>query len=117
MGAIAAVIATGGGAGVVLAGPVVNLLSWRWLFWIPAIAATVIWFLVLRFVPESPVRTPGKLNAGAALLLSGWLVSLLVPVTKGHTWGWSSPATIGLLALAVVLFIGWVQVELRSANP
>ena len=117
VGAIAAVIATGGGAGVVLAGPVVNLLSWRWLFWIPAIAATVIWFLVLRYVPESPVRTPGKLNLRAALLLSGWLVSLLVPVTKGHTWGWGSPSTIGLLALAVVLFVGWVRVELHSSNP
>jgi EmrB/QacA subfamily drug resistance transporter len=117
VGAIAAVIATGGGAGVVLAGPVVNLLSWRWLFWIPAIAATVIWFLVLRFVPESPVRTPGKLNLGAALLLSGWLVSLLVPVTKGHAWGWSSPSVIGLLALAGVLFVGWVRVEMRSSNP
>jgi EmrB/QacA subfamily drug resistance transporter len=117
VGAIAAVIATGGGAGVVLAGPVVNLLSWRWLFWIPAIAATVIWFLVLRFVPESPVRTPGKLNIGAALLLSGWLVSLLVPVTKGHAWGWTSAGTVGLLALAVVLFAGWVRVELYSSNP
>ncbi len=117
VGAIAAVIATGGGAGVVLAGPVVNLLSWRWLFWIPAIAATVIWFLVLRFVPESPVRTPGKLNLGAAALLSGWLVALLVPVTSGHAWGWTSPRVVGLLALAVVLFAGWVRVETRSANP
>jgi EmrB/QacA subfamily drug resistance transporter len=117
VGAIAAVIATGGGAGVVLAGPVVNLLSWRWLFWIPAIAATVIWLLVLRFVPESPVRTPGRLNLGAALLMSGWLVSLLVPVTKGHAWGWYSPATIGLLVLAAVLFAGWVRVEARSSNP
>jgi MFS family permease len=117
VGAIAAVIATGGGAGVVLAGPVVNLLSWRWLFWIPAIAATVIWFLVLRYVPESPVRTPGKLNLGAALLLSGWLVALLVPVTKGHAWGWSSPSVIGLLVLAVVLFAGWIRVEIGSATP
>jgi EmrB/QacA subfamily drug resistance transporter len=117
VGAIAAVIATGGGAGVVLAGPVVNLLSWRWLFWIPAIASTVIWFLVLRFVPESPVRTPGKLNLRAALLLSGWLVALLVPVTKGHAWGWGSRPVVGLLLLAVVLFAGWMRMELRSSNP
>ena len=117
VGAIAAVIATGGGAGVVLAGPVVNLLSWRWLFWIPAIAATAIWFLTLRFVPESPVRAAGRPNLGSALLLSGWLVSLLVPVTKGHSWGWGSPLVIALLALAVALFAGWVTVELRSSTP
>jgi EmrB/QacA subfamily drug resistance transporter len=117
VGAIAAVIATGGGAGVVLAGPVVNLLSWRWLFWIPAIAATVIWFLILRYIPESPVRTPGRLNLGAAALLSGWLISLLVPVTKGHAWGWSSAPVVGLLTLAVILFAGWIRVETHSANP
>ncbi len=117
VGAIAAVIATGGGAGVVLAGPVVENLSWRWLFWIPAAAATVIWFLVLRFVPESPVRTPGRLNVPAAVLLSGWLVALLVPVTKGHAWGWTSGSVIGLLGLAVALFATWVWVELRAASP
>src|SRR5689334_1484698 len=117
VGAIAAVIATGGGAGVVLAGPVVENLSWRWLFWIPAAAATVIWFLVLRFVPESPVRTPGRLNVPAAVLLSGWLVSLLVSVTKGHAWGWTSGSVLGLMALAVVLFAAWIWVELHSAAP
>jgi EmrB/QacA subfamily drug resistance transporter len=117
VGAIAAVIATGGGAGVVLAGPVVNLLSWRWLFWIPAIAATVIWFLVLRFVPESPVRTPGRLDLRAAVLLSGWLVALLVPVTKGPAWGWGSPGVVGLIALSALLFAAWVRVELHSTTP
>jgi EmrB/QacA subfamily drug resistance transporter len=117
VGAIAAVIATGGGAGVVLAGPVVNLLSWRWLFWIPAAAAAVIWVLVLRIVPESTGRSPGRLNLGAAALLSGWLIALLLPVSEGHAWGWASPSVVGLLALAALLFAAWVGVELRSTTP
>ncbi|MCE0536373.1 MFS transporter [Kineosporia rhizophila] len=117
VGAIAAVIATGGGAGVVLAGPVVENLSWRWLFWIPAIAASVIWLLALRLVPESAVRTPGKVNVVAAALLSGWLVCLLLPVTKGNAWGWTSASVLGGLALAAVLLATWIWVELRSSTP
>ncbi|MGP4113619.1 MFS transporter [Streptomyces sp. 4N509B] len=117
VGAISSVIATGGGVGVVLAGPVVSLLGWRWLFWIPAVAAAVIWLLALRFLPASPVRTPGRLNPVAALLLSGWLVCLLLPVTKGDAWGWTSAPVLGLLALAVAQCAVWVWLELRSAVP
>src|SRR5689334_14570129 len=35
IGTLAAVIASGSGLGIVLAGPIVGLLDWRWLFWIP----------------------------------------------------------------------------------
>jgi len=117
LGLISAVIATGAGAGVVLAGPVVNLLDWRWLFWIPAGLTTVIGVLVWRFIPAEVVRAPGRINWVAAALLSGWLVALLLPVTKAHAWGWGSPQVIGLFALAAVLFGAWMLVELRSGTP
>ena len=42
------------------------------------------------FVPESPVRTPGRIDWRATLLLSGWLVALLLPISKGAAWGWTS---------------------------
>jgi hypothetical protein len=42
VGGLAAVIATGGGLGIVLAGPIVEALSWRWLFWITMSGATVV---------------------------------------------------------------------------
>jgi EmrB/QacA subfamily drug resistance transporter len=117
VGAMSAVIALGGGTGIVLAGPVVAALDWRWLFWIPMGVVVVTGLLAWRYVPPSPVRTAGRVNWLAAVLLSGWLVALLLPVSKGNAWGWTSPATLGLLALAAVLLAGWVAVELRSGNP
>ena len=117
VGGMAAVIATGSGLGIVLAGPIVGALDWRWLFWIPMIVVVAVGGLAFRYVPASPVRTPGTVNWLSAVLLSGWLVALLLPLSMGTTWGWGSGRTIGLLILAVVLAIGWVATELRSANP
>ncbi|NYJ03986.1 MFS transporter [Petropleomorpha daqingensis] len=117
VGALSSVIAVGSGLGTVLAGPVVDAFGWRWLFGIPFVLVVVIAVLAARFVPASPVRTPGRVNLAAAALLTGWLLALLLPLSLGHTWGWASPRTIGLLVLAVVLFAGWVGLELRSRTP
>jgi MFS family permease len=69
------------------------------------------------FVPESPVRTPGRISWVPAVLLSGWLVALLVSLSEAPVWGWGSARTLGLLAGAVVLAAAWVTAELRAATP
>jgi predicted MFS family arabinose efflux permease len=51
------------------------------------------------------------------VLLSGWLVALLVPISEAPSWGWGSARVLGLLALAVVLAVAWVVVESRSTHP
>jgi EmrB/QacA subfamily drug resistance transporter len=117
VGGLSAVVAAGGGLGMVLAGPIVDALGWRWLFWIPAIIVTATAVLTNRYIPESPVRTPGRVNWQAAVLLSVWLVALLVPLSEAPAWGWSSAKVIGLLAVAAVAFAGWIVVELRSSTP
>ena len=117
VGAIAALLAVGGGLGLVLAGPIVNLLDYHWLFWIPGAAMAVAAVATYYVVPESPVRTPGRISWLAALLLSAWLVALLVGVSQAPAWGWWSPAVLGLLAASVALAPVWVVVELRSRQP
>jgi EmrB/QacA subfamily drug resistance transporter len=117
VGVVSAIIAAGGGLGIVLAGPIVEWLGWRWLFWIPMAVVALSTVLVRRYVPESPNRVPGRIDWLAAAFLSGWLVSLLLPLSAGRSWGWASFSTIGLFALAAVLFVGWITVELRSRNP
>ncbi|MEV4759296.1 MFS transporter [Micromonospora sp. NPDC049559] len=117
VGMISAVIAAGGGLGVVLAGPIVATLDYRWLFWIPTVVVLATALAAHLLVPESPVRTPGRINWPAAGLLSGWLVALLLAVSEGPGWGWLSGRVLGLLAVAVVLAALWVVTEARSANP
>jgi EmrB/QacA subfamily drug resistance transporter len=117
VGAMAAVIATGSGLGIVLAGPIAGALNWRWLFWIPMGVVVLVSLAAWRFVPASPHRTPGRVNWLASVLLSGWLVALLLPLSEATSWGWGSTRTLALLAVAVLLFAGWLVAELRSANP
>ena len=117
IGTAAALLAVGGAFGLVVAGPLVEALSYHWLFWLPmlltAVAAVAAWL----FVPASPVRTEGRIDLRAAGLLSGWLVCLLLPVSQGRDWGWTSPLTVGLLVAAAVLCAAWVRTEVRSDAP
>ena len=111
---ISAILGIGGGLGIVLAGPIVQHLSYHWLFWLPLIAVVVATIGTQLFVPESPVRSPGRIDWTGAALLAAWLVALLLPVSEGETWGWTSARTLGLFALAGVLAAVWVWIEARS---
>ncbi len=78
VGLIASLTAVGAGLGIVLAGPIVSVLDYQWLFWLPLILTVVAAASAVLLVPESPVRTPGRISFPPAILLSGWLVALLV---------------------------------------
>jgi EmrB/QacA subfamily drug resistance transporter len=117
VGVLAALTAVGGSLGIVLAGPIVNALSWHWLFWLPAIVTAMAAAGAILFVPQSPVRSPGTISWLPALLLSAWLVLLLVPLSEASDWGWASPKVIGLLVGAVVVAAAWVWSELRATTP
>ena len=117
VGIMAAMAAVGGGAGIVLAGPIVSHLDYHWLFWFPLIITVIAAVCAHFFVPESPVRTPGRISWLAAVLLSAWLVALLLGVSEAPEWGWGSPKVIGLIVLAVIIAVGWIMVEVRSRHP
>jgi MFS family permease len=113
----AALLAVGGGAGIVLAGPIVDVLNYHWLFWIPAAVVTGAAVAALLVIPESASRSEGHIALGPAALLSGWLVALIVAVSEGQLWGWGSARTLGLIGAAIVLAVAWVRAELRAPQP
>jgi EmrB/QacA subfamily drug resistance transporter len=117
VGILAALTAVGGSLGIVLAGPIVNALNWHWLFWLPGIATVIAAVGSVLFIPQSPVRGRGTISWLPAVLLSGWLVALLVPLSEASDWGWGSPAVLGLFAAAVLLAAAWIWSELRAATP
>lgn len=117
IGLVSAVYGVGGGFGIVLAGLIVDNLSWRWLFIVGSIGIAVALALVLRFVPESPIKTPSRVDAPGALLLSAGLIALLLALSEGESWGWSSARIVGLFAVSAVVFCVWVLVELRVPEP
>ncbi|WP_341925798.1 MFS transporter [Nocardioides psychrotolerans] len=114
---LASLTAVGFGVGIVIAGPIVEVFGFRGLFWIPMGVVALAAVAARLFVPESPVRTPARLPILPAVLLSVWLVALLLALSEGNVWGWSSPRILGLLALAAVGLVTWVAVETRVPVP
>ena len=117
IGLVSAVFGVGGGFGIVLSGLIVDHFSWRWLFVVGSVAVAASLVLAHRFVPESPVKTPSRVDVPGAFLLSTGLVSLLLALTEGESWGWTSGRILGLFAAGAVLLVAWGFVELRVPEP
>jgi EmrB/QacA subfamily drug resistance transporter len=117
IGLISATFGIGGGLGLVLSGVIVDHLAYEWIFWLSLIVIAIAGVATHFFVPESPVKTPARIDWVGAGLLSGALGSLLLGVSEGNDWGWSSPSVLGLFAAAAVLGALWVRFELRVPEP
>jgi EmrB/QacA subfamily drug resistance transporter len=117
IGLVSALLGIGGGLGIVLAGVIVDNLSYHWLFWIPLAAVVVSAVATWRYVPESPITVPGRVNWAAATLMSLGLAAILLAVSQGEAWGWLSARTVVLAVAGLVLLVVWVRTELRSQVP
>jgi len=117
IGLMSSIMAIGGGAGVVLSGPIVDHLSYHWLFWFPLTVIVAAAVATHQLVPESPVKVPGKVNWLAALLMSAGLTPVLVAASESTIWGWASFRTIGLIAAGLIVLGAWIAVESRAHQP
>lgn len=114
---ISAMLGIGSALGLPLAGLIADNFDYRALFWIGAVGALISVVLVRLLVPEPKPSRQGGVDVVGALLLAGGLVSLILPLSQGTDWGWTSVRTLGLLALSVVLLALLVLAETRNANP
>ncbi|HET9322572.1 MAG TPA: MFS transporter [Gaiellaceae bacterium] len=117
VGSVSAVFAVGGGLGLVLSGVIMDSLSWHWLFVVGAVAVGIAAVLVHFFVPESPIKSPSRVDVAGATLLSIGLVALLLALTEGENWGWGSARIVGLFTVAAVALVSWGYVETRVPDP
>ena len=117
IGLLSAVFGIGGGFGLVLSGVIVDHLSWRWLFVVGAVGVAAALVMVHRFVPESPIRSTSRIDVPGAVLLSLVLATLLLGMSEGPSWGWTSVSVLGLFAAAAVSLVLWIVLELRVDEP
>ncbi|MFT8592023.1 MAG: MFS transporter [Bifidobacterium sp.] len=117
VGLLSALFGIGGGLGIVLAGPIVDNLSWNWLFWFPLILVLLAIAGAVFMIPESRARATGKLDWIGTIILSAGLVTLLLGINKGGEWGWHSAQTLISILGGVVCIAVFVFVELPSRNP
>ncbi|MFD4511682.1 MFS transporter, partial [Streptomyces sp. NPDC058457] len=114
---MSASLGVGGALGLPTAAFIADHYDWHVLFWTSAALGVVAFALVMLLVPESKVRSGGRFDAVGAVGLAVGLVSLLLAVSKGADWGWTSGTTLGLFGLAVAVLLAWGFFELRTAQP
>lgn len=114
LGAIAAI---GSGIGLPLGGVLVDGPGFHWIFWTAAIMGVLATLTTHLFVPESPVRTPGRIDFAGAGILAAALTALLIGISRGADWGWGSGRTLALIAGGLALFVVFGLFERRTPEP
>ena len=118
LGILSAAQAVGLSTGPALGGLVLELLDWRWVFWINVpvgLAGTVLgWFLL---PPTKDLPDESRFDWKGALLIAPALTALVAMLNEGYAWGVTSPTLIGCAVLAVILLMLFVHCERRAEAP
>ncbi|MGW7416770.1 MFS transporter [Streptomyces sp. NPDC054863] len=91
--------------------------DYRNAFWMATGFAVLALLAVLLLVPATRHKTGGRTDFLGALTLGVALLLLLLPISQGHGWGWTSGRTLGSFAGAAVVAVLWVLVERKVREP
>ncbi len=110
---------SGGGAaiGLILGGALTQYASWRWTLLINVPFAIFAAVAATRVVSESRSPANHGYDLPGAVTVTGGLLALVYGFTKAGTDGWSSSTAVTLFALAGVLLVSFVAIELRTEHP
>lgn len=110
--------AIGAAIGPLVGGVLVDTTGWQGLFWISAAVGAACVPLTLRTVKESRDPTRSRsIDWLGTFLVAAILAPLILGVSEGSNWGWTSVATISCFVISVVATFAFVAVERRSAAP
>jgi EmrB/QacA subfamily drug resistance transporter len=118
LGIWGAVAGAGGAAGVLLGGILTTGLSWRWVLFVNVPIGLAAAALAPRTLVESRAEEAGKtFDLPGAITVTAGLALLVYAVVDAVNVGWGSTATIVRLALAGILLVAFVFIELRQRYP
>ena len=115
--ALSVTVAAGVGLGYPLTGAIAEFGGVHAAFWFGAAASALAIVAAALVYPASPEVPPQRLDVAGALLLGTGLASGLLALGEAETWGWTSPAVLGLAAVAGVTLAGWAVWQLRAPAP
>lgn len=103
--------------GPVLGGWLVDLGSWRWVFFVVVPFAVVAFVITLWRVPESRDEEAGALDAAGAALVTAGLGALVYGLIASAEAGWGAPRVLAALVAGAALLAAFVWQERHAREP
>lgn len=117
MGMIGLVIMFAPAIGPTLAGMILGILSWQWIFWLFVPFLLIGFFLAFKYLPNVGTITKPKIDSFSILLSTLGFGGLVTGVSLASDSGWTSPSVLGTLVVAVILLGWYIHRQVKSATP
>lgn len=117
MGLMSASLGVGGALGLPLSALIAQTFNWHALFWVAAGLGAAGALSFIAFVPRIAATSADPLDPLGAVGLAAGLVTLLLPISKGGDWGWTSPLTLGMFGASPVVFAVFAWWQFRVPAP
>jgi MFS family permease len=114
---VSATLGIGGAVGLPVSALISQFLDWHMLFWVSGTLGAIGFILVFTLVPVSTLRSVGTFDFVGAIGFAVGLVGILLSVSKGAVWGWTSPLTLGIGLGGVAVLVLWALYELHTTSP
>ncbi|WP_051791957.1 MFS transporter [Amycolatopsis jejuensis] len=102
---------------LVLVGPILLVLDYTWLYWIPLVVIGIAIVAAWIFVPSCPPVKQERVDWPGAALLGTGLALVLLGLSVSPAVGWGSPVVLGLLVVGLLVIAGFTMLELRRRDP
>ena len=117
MGIVGVALLIAPALGPTIGGYLVEYVGWKWIFTINIPIGIIGVVLAFFFLPVFEKAKVEKLDAGGAATVAVMLFCLLLALSKGGDWGWSSIPIVLLLIVSLVSFCLFLYFELNLKAP
>lgn len=118
---LVAVLSVTAGIGIGLGYPLTGLIAedtdYHLAFWFAVVVVAFALLAAFLVLPRDPAARPSRLDVPGAALFTVVLLTLLIALSQGHEWGWSSGPIVTLFLVTTATMIAWVWYELRTSAP
>jgi EmrB/QacA subfamily drug resistance transporter len=104
-------------AGPLIGGFLVERVDWSAVFWVNVPIGAIAAAVTLWAVSESRDEQQRHLDVTGTALVTGGLFALVYGLIGTSSHGWTSPQTLGLIVVAVVLLALFLEWERRTPEP
>jgi EmrB/QacA subfamily drug resistance transporter len=118
MGVFGFVASGGGSIGVLLGGVLTDVLDWHWIFLVNVPVGIAVVVLSVMLIPAERIAMASqRLDLAGAITVTAALMLAVYAIVNGTEVGWVTGRTLGLLAAAGALLVGFLVIESRVESP